>query len=153
MYIIYTTKKGNEYATIISSVRDGKKVVKGESVNLGRVLDKKCDIYRNRESGVFTFCLDTGIYCPAPADFKEPPKRSRGSYINEDRKKRSLLVLQFGDIFFYDCFVKKTGILKAIDVINFGNCDTLHALICYYVRACLYNLRYYGKIDVWNRKE
>lgn len=135
MYIAYTTKKGNEYATITSSVRDGEKVVKGESVNLGRVLDKDRGIYRNRERGVFTFSLDTGIYGPAPADFKEPPKRSRGSYIREGRKKRSLLVLQFGDIFFYDCFVKKTGILKAIDAINFGNRDTLHALICYYVTS------------------
>lgn len=136
MYIAYTTKNGNEYATITSSVRDGEKVVKGKSINLGRVLDKKRGIYRNRERGVFTFCLDTGIYGSPPADFKEPPKRSRGSYIKEGRKKRSLLVLQFGDIFFYGRFVKKTGILKAIDAIKFSNRDTLHALICYYVTSC-----------------
>lgn len=135
MYIAYNIKNGHEYATITSSVRDGKKVVKGESTNLGRVLDKERGIYRNRERGVFTFCLETGVYGPAPADFKEPPKRRRSCYIKNGRKKHSLLVFQFGDIFFYDCFVKKIGILKAIDAIKFGNLDTLHALICYYVTS------------------
>lgn len=135
MYIAYTTKKGNEYATLTSSVREGDKVVKGESFNLGRVLDKDRGIYRNRERGVFTFCLDTGAYGPAPADFNEPPKRRRGKYIKDGRKKRSLPILQFGDIFFYDCFVREIGILSAVDAIRFANPDTLHALICYYVTS------------------
>ena len=55
MYIAYSIKKGNEYATLTSSVRDGAKVVKGESINLGRVLDKERGIFRNRERGVFTY--------------------------------------------------------------------------------------------------
>lgn len=135
MYIAYTTKKGFEYATLTSSIREGNKVVKGESVNLGRVLDKQRGIYRNRQRGVFTYCLATRVYGPAPADFKEPPKRRRSKYIKEGRKKRSLLVFQFGDIFFYDSFVKKIGILNAIDAIEYGNRDTLHALICYYVTS------------------
>ncbi len=41
MYIAYSIKKGNEYATLTSSIRDGEKVLKGESINLGRVLDKE----------------------------------------------------------------------------------------------------------------
>lgn len=111
MYIAYSIKKGNEYATLTSSVRDGAKVVKGESINLGRVLDKERGIFRNRERGVFTYDIRTGQYGTAPADFIEPAKRRRGKYIKDGRKKRSLLVLQFGDIFFYDCFVRGTGIL------------------------------------------
>lgn len=135
MFIAYTMKRGVEYATLTESVRKGEKVGKGNSVNLGRVLDKERGIYRNRERGVFTFCLKTLTYGPAPADFQEPPKRRRGNYIKDGRKKRSLLVLQFGDIFFYDCFVKKIGISEAIDAINFSNLDTLHSLICYYVTS------------------
>ena len=60
MYIAYSIKKGNEYATLTSSVRDGAKVVKGESINLGRVLDKERGIFRNRERGVFTYDIRTG---------------------------------------------------------------------------------------------
>lgn len=135
MYIAYSIKKGNEYATLTSSVRDGAKVVKGESINLGRVLDKERGIFRNRERGVFTYDIRTGQYGTAPADFVEPAKRRRGKYIKDGRKKRSLLVLQFGDIFFYDCFVRGTGILGAVDAIGYANKDTLHALLCYYVTS------------------
>ncbi len=135
MYIAYSIKKGNEYATLTSSVRDGQKVLKGKSINLGRVLDKERGIFRSRERGVFTYDLRTGQYGTAPADFVEPAKRRKGKYIKDGRKKRSLLVLQFGDIFFYDHFVRKTGILKAVDAIGYTNKDTLHALLCYYVTS------------------
>lgn len=135
MYIAYSIKKGNEYATLTSSVRVGEKILKGESINLGRVLDKERGIFRSRERGVFTYDLETDQYGTAPADFIEPAKRRKGKYIKEGRKKRSLLVLQFGDIFFYDCFVRKTGILKAVDAIGYTNKDTLHALLCYYVTS------------------
>lgn len=141
MYIAYSIKKGNEYATLTSSVRDGEKVVKGESVNLGRVLDKERGIFRSRERGVFTYDLKTGKYGTAPADFIEPAKRRKGRYIKDGRKKRSLLVLEFGDIFFYDHFVRETGILKAVDAIGYSNKDTLHALLCYYVTSSEPNCR------------
>lgn len=141
MYIAYSIKKGNEYATLTSAVRDGEKVLKGESVNLGRVLDKERGIFRSREHGVFTYDLKTGQYGTAPADFIEPAKRRKGRYIKDGRKKRFLLVLQFGDIFFYDHFVRETGILKAVDAISYSNKDTLHALLCYYVTSSEPNCR------------
>lgn len=100
MYIAYSIKKGMEYATLTSSVRDGEKIRKGKSVNLGRVLDKERGIFRSRERGVYTYNLETDQYGVAPADFVEPAKRRKGKYIKDGRKKRSLLVLQFGDIFF-----------------------------------------------------
>lgn len=141
MYIAYSIKKGMEYATLTSSVRDGEKVRKGKSVNLGRVLDKERGIFRSRERGVFTYNLETDQYGAAPADFIEPAKRRKGKYIKDGRKKRSLLVLQFGDIFFYDCFVRRIGILKAVDAIGYANKDTLHALLCYYVTSSEPNCR------------
>lgn len=135
MYIAYCVKKGHEYATLTSSVREGEKIRKGESTNLGRVLDKDRGIFRSRERGVFSFDIKTGKYGPAPADFVEPAKCRKGEYIKDGRKKRSLLVLQFGDIFFYDQFVHKIGILEAVDAIGYSNKDTLHALLCYYVTS------------------
>lgn len=58
MYIAYSIKKGMEYATLTSSVRDGEKIRKGKSVNLGRVLDKERGIFRSRERGVYTYNLN-----------------------------------------------------------------------------------------------
>lgn len=91
--------------------------------------------------GVFTYDLKTNQYGTAPAGFIEPAKRRKGKYIKDGRKKRSLLVLQFGDIFFYDCFIRKTGILTAVDAIGYSNKDTLHALLCYYVTSSEPNCR------------
>ena len=135
MFIAYSKKNGVEYAALATSVRHGAKVGKGKPVNLGRVLDKERNIFRNRERGVFTYNPQTGQYGPAPADFIEPPKRRKGKYIKDGRKKRSVLLLQFGDIYFYDCFINSLGILKAVDAIEYGNKDTLHALLCYYVTS------------------
>ena len=141
MYIAYSIKKGNEYATLTSSVREGNKVLKGESINIGRVLDKERGIFRSCERGVFTYNPETDQYGTAPADFIEPAKRRKGKYIKDGRKKRSLLVLQFGDIFFYEHFINKLGILKAVDAIGYANKDTLHALLCYYVTSSEPNSR------------
>ena len=112
-----------------------------QSINLGRVLDKERGIFRSRERGVFTYDLKTNQYGTAPADFIEPTKRRRGKYIKDGRKKRSLLVLQFGDIFFHDYFARETGILKVVDAIGYSNKDTLHALLCYYVTSSEPNSR------------
>lgn len=81
--------------------------------------------------GVFSYNIETDQYGVAPADFIEPTKRRKGKYIKDGWKKRSLLVLQFGDIFFYDCFVRRIGVLEAVDAIGYANKDTLHALLCY----------------------
>lgn len=146
MYIAYHMKQGNEYATLTSSVREGKKVRKGDSINLGRVLDKKRGIYRSRERGVFTYNADTGEYGPAPADFLEPPKRRRGKYIKEGKKKRSLLMMRFGDVFFYQKFIEQIGITEVIDSIDYANKDTLHALLCYYVTSSASN----SEAELWH---
>ena len=43
--------------------------------------------------------------------------------------------MQFGDVFFFDQFYRKTGIAKAVEAIDYGNSDTLLALLCYYVTS------------------
>lgn len=134
MFISYSQKKGFLYASITTSRRDGAVVTK-EYVNLGRVLDKERGIYRNRQKGVFTYDINTDTYGPAPADFISPPKTRRGRYYTVGRKKKSFLSMQFGDVFFFDQFYRKTGIAKAVEAIDYGNSDTLPALLCYYVTS------------------
>jgi hypothetical protein len=127
MYIAYGTKNGIEYANLCISTRHGKNVLK-ERINLGRVLDKEQGIYISRERGIFTYDLSTNTYGKAPAEFV-PPKISR----------KESLILDFGDAFFLDTFIKSKGLRPVIDAIGYGNPDTLYSMICYYIVCSLAN--------------
>jgi len=127
MYITYDVKNGIEYAKLCISTRDGKNVHK-DFTNLGRVLDKEQGVYKNRERGVFTYELTTNTYGKAPVDFM-PPSISR----------KESLILDFGDVFFLDQFIRTKGLRDVIDAIGYGNPDTLYAMISYYVTCSLAN--------------
>jgi hypothetical protein len=127
MYITYNNKNGIEYAILCFSKRDGKDVLK-ERINLGRVLDKEQGIYRSRERGVFTYDLSTDIYGKAPVEFV-PPKTNR----------KESLILDFGDAFFLDSFIREKGFRAGIDAIGYGNPDTFYAMISYYAICSLAN--------------
>ena len=120
MHITYYIKNGMEYAKLCISIREGKKVHK-KCTNLGRVLDKEKNIYQSRERGVFTYDLSTNTYGKAPSEFV-PPKTSR----------KESLILDFGDAFFLDDFIRAKGFRAVIDAIGYGNPDTLYAMISYY---------------------
>mgnify|MGYP007121876429 CR=1 FL=1 len=79
MYISYSTINGHLYAQLAESERNGNTIKKNYSANLGRVLDKEKGIYRNRESGVFTFDPAIGTYGTVSPDFTEPPKRKENT--------------------------------------------------------------------------
>jgi hypothetical protein len=123
MHITYDKKGGFEYAKICKSIRDGKHVNK-ESINLGRVIDKEKGIYQNRQRGVFTYCLDNDTYGTPDAAFVPPQQ-------NSNRIEK--LILDFGDAFFLDAFIRKIGLSSAIEAIGYGNPDTLYSMICYYI--------------------
>jgi len=127
MHITYDIKKGIEYAKLCVSTRDGKNVHK-KYTYLGRVLDKEQNIYQNRERGVFTYDLPTDTYGKAPAEFV-PPRASR----------KESLILDFGDAFFLDSFIRAKGFRAAIDAIGYGNPDTIYAMISYYAICSLAN--------------
>lgn len=129
MHIIYDNKDGREYATVCTSKRVGKRVEKVYHANLGRVLDKENHIYCNKERGVFTYDLATDTYGCAPAGFAAPPRRG----------KKEKLILDFGDSYFLDAFVRKSGLLAAIDAIGYGNPDTMYAMLSYYVLCSMSN--------------
>ena len=127
MFIAYDMKNGIEYAKLCSSTRDGEKIHK-DYTNLGRVLDKERGIYRNRELGVFTYDLATDTYGKAPTEFI-PPAISR----------KESLILDFGDVFFLDQFIRAKGLYAIADAIGYGNPDTLYAMINYYAVCSMAN--------------
>ena len=128
MYINYNIVNGKEYGTVTTSVRKGKSVSKGEQIYLGRVVDKVNGIFKSRERGLFKYDITTNSYSPVPADFEGPKEQRKTKY-----SKRPVLIVSFGDIYLLDSFMSKSGIMTAINAINYKNQDTLHALIAYYI--------------------
>jgi hypothetical protein len=128
MYIAYDKKKGEEYAKLYTSVRNGKRTSK-DYLNLGRVLDKERGIYQNRERGVFSYQLETNSYGKAPEDFVPPVKKG----------KNESLIVDFGDVYFLDTFINDSGLVEPIGSIGYGNPDTLNAMIAYYVLCSMAN--------------
>jgi len=128
MFIAYDIKSGVEYAKICTSIREGKKVKKTYT-NLGKVLDRELCIFQNRKLGVFTYSIEKG-YGKAPVDFVPDMQMKKG---------KIKLILDFGDSFFIDELLKKSGFSKAIDKIRYGNPDTLKAMLSYYVLCSMAN--------------
>lgn len=128
MFIAYDTKNGVEYAKLCQSIREGKKVRKVYT-NLGRVLDKERGIYQNRKQGVFTYSTENG-YGKAPVDFVPEMQTAKG---------KMKLLLDFGDTFFIDEFMHKSGFSKVVDEIGYGNPDTLKAMLSYYILCSMSN--------------
>ena len=127
MHITYDIKNGVAYAKLGVSIRNGETVDK-DYTNLGRVLDKELGIYKSRERGVFTYDLATNTYGKAPEEFVPP-------VVN----KKESLILDFGDAFFMDHFIRNKGLRTAIDAISYGNPDTLYAMISYYAVCSMAN--------------
>jgi len=127
MYIAYDIKKGIEYAKICVSTRDGENILK-KFTYLGRVLDKERGIYQSREQGIFTYNLSTNSYGEQPVEFVPP-----------ETKRKESLILDFGDAFFLDNFIRAKGLRTAIDAIGYGNPDTFYSMISYYAICSLAN--------------
>ena len=129
MYLGYDIKNGVKYAKICSSRREGDKIISSQK-SLGRVLDERKGIFRNRERGIFTYDVTTDTY--GKPDPSYIPKVSR-----KDAKER--LILDFGDSYFLDAFIRKNGLEPCIKALGYGNPDTLNAMVQYYVLCNLAN--------------
>ena len=127
--------KGNyQYAKIPGkSVRIGGKVRKTGVVYLGRVIDLDKGVFCNKERGVYTYDINTGEYGKADPNYL-------GGLTN-DRRKKDKLILDFGDVYLVDAFIKSIGYDKVLEAIGYGNPDTLSAMVAYYIvseRANMY---------------
>jgi len=128
MYINYQPKSnGAVYATVTKSVRIGNKISKDSegSDYLGRVLDREKMIFSNKKDGIFVYDLKTGKKSKPPEDFVSNIKRKNA--------KEPECHLDFGDAFFIDTFEKKNEAYKLIESLNYGNPDSVKALLMYYM--------------------
>jgi Transposase len=127
MHIAYTKKNGVEYAALATSKRKGATVRK-TYVNLGRVIDKEHHIFKSRERGTFHYDPESGVYSEVnDTDSRIPVKFPDLSTGKEE------LILDFGDIYFLDAFEEKTGLHKILESVSASNCDTLKAMVNYYI--------------------
>jgi hypothetical protein len=126
----YDVKNGIKYAKITVSKRINGQV-RTEQTHLGRVLDEKRGIYQNKERGVFTYDPTTDTYDKPPASFVPPRIKRKGS--------REKLILDFGDSFFLAEYIRIKGLRNVIDALSYGNPDTLHAMVHYYILCNMAN--------------
>lgn len=119
--------KGNyQYAKIPGkSYRVDGKVRKKDVVYLGRVIDLDKGVFFSKERGVYTYDVTTGEYGTADPKYL-------GS-LDQDRRKKEKIILDFGDVYLVDEFIKDIGYDKVLDSIGYGNADTLKAMVVYYI--------------------
>ena len=120
-------QKGNyQYAKIPGeSYRKDGKVLKRNTVYLGRVIDAEHNIFYNKDRGVFTFDPETGEYGKADESYL--------GLLTDDRRKSDRLILDFGDSFFVDSLLKQMKYDQVIQSIDYKNADTLKTMIAYYI--------------------
>ena len=129
MYIIYSGPN-DKYASAAVSTRDGKKTC-NKYEYLGLVVDREKGIYSNRKRGLFTFNPKTGAYGNVPEDFIEPRVY--------DKRRVERVSLDFGDAFFLHSFLQSSGFFGVIDSLGYGNKDTLHAMVLFYILSSMAN--------------
>ena len=117
-YIRYTTQSnGREYASLASSLREGKQVGQQYLGNLGLVVDKALGIFKSRERGLFRYTLETG-FAELPKDFQR-----------EDSVEKERLILDFGDSYFLWEFLRVQAFMPAFRAVLPSQSDTLFALL------------------------
>lgn len=127
MYIGYDKKNGIKYAKLCSTERvDGKVVTKQKS--LGRVIDEKKNIFHNRERGYFSYDLDADTYSEVASSAFTPIKR---------KKRKENLVLDWGDAWFVDKFIRSTPLGNAIDKLSTDNRDSVRAMVMFYILSSM----------------
>ncbi len=135
MYIVYSGPN-DKYASAAVSTRDGKKT-RNKYEYLGLVVDREKGIYSNRERGLFTFDPQTGAYGKPPEDFIETQLL--------DKRRIKKVSLDFGDAFFLHSFLQNSGFFGVIDSLGYGNKDTLHAMVLFYILSTMANCN----ADTW----
>lgn len=130
MYIFYTGPN-DRYASAGVSKRNGSET-SVDTIYLGRVIDKEAGIYKSRERGVFTFDPVTGQFGTVAEDYIPPETL-------DHRVKHKRISVDFGDAFFMDTYLNASGMMEVIDVIEYGNRDTLHAMVLFYMLSGLAN--------------
>jgi transposase len=124
-YIRYQTKAndGKQYATFCPSDRRHG----GKDIYLGIVIDAKEGIFYNRNSGYFRFTIEGG---------RVPLNSNEVQYAELTQKydcmiTRKPLILEFGDAWFLDHVMDKSGLKELFKNVLFKESDTLLSLIAF----------------------
>ncbi len=118
MHLTYTS--GGKYANAARSYRENGKVKK-VYIHLGKVVDKDRGIYDHKEIGLVGFDLEKGEFVRVDtADATHP--------LVEEK-----LILDFGDAYFLDWYIREKGFMRCIEAIDVPQLDTLRSLIIYYL--------------------
>ncbi len=130
MYIFYSGPD-DCYASAGVSKRSGSST-SVDAVYLGRVLDKDAGIYKSRKRGIFTFDPETGEFGTVPEGYVPPN-------LQDGRKRQPGISVDFGDAFFINEFLHSSGFMEVVDRIEYGNPDTLHCMLLFYILSGLAN--------------
>ena len=143
-HIVYSSRGGVRYATVMRSVRTGKTTRKEKVLYLGRVLDAERGIYKSKARGVFAFDIKTMTLSPLPADFADSGTRGNaGEEGGEERTEE--LIVDFGDAFLLNELVTRYGLDETIGAIQYDNPDSLKALVLY----CMLSSRSLSLAPAW----
>lgn len=125
--------RNNESGTLVgvwpgtTEYIDGKPRKKGQ-IYLGKVINRERNIFWNRKQGYVAFNPETQSFTQlsredVPFGQDEP----------DGSKRRTPVLVDFGDSYFLSNYIEMTGYSQVIDKISVVNRDTLYAMICYYV--------------------
>lgn len=129
LYIAYDIKSGVKYTKVCSGMRvDGKVVTSQRS--LGRVVDEAKGIYHNSKYGYVTHDLESDT-CIMVSD-SDPLQLKR-------RNRKEKLILDFGDAWFIDSFIRDIGLLESIVMLSYGHSDTVRSMVIFYVLCNMAN--------------
>ena len=127
-------KKGNyTYAKIPGeSYRENGRVKKRNAIYFGRVIDKENNVFFSKERGLFTYDIASGTYGEADPSYQ--------GNLKDDHRKKSSLILDFGDSYFVDSLIRAMHYDEVLDSTDYPNRDTLWAMIQYYVLSNMANV-------------
>lgn len=130
MYITVASKGGRDYASAATSRREGART-RVSYTYLGRVVDLERGVFHSRERGYFTFDAATGEYGEVGDDFAPDAP--------VDMRRKGPRTLSFGDAWLVNVVMEKSGMWGVVDEIPWGNRDTLHAMVAFYMCSRLAN--------------
>lgn len=121
-FIVYQEKNGRTYATFCKAKREnGAKT--NETVNLGLVLDKEKGVFKSRERGVYAFSVENGYGEPS----EEYELKARSA------RRKEVDMLDYGDTFFLDSFLRTTPYYDIIKSVVAGKEDLVLSILYYYI--------------------
>ena len=108
-------RNGAEYHTLVEAKRVNGRKVDIPVLYLGRLIDKEKGIYRNRERGTFTYDSAEGV-----VETSQPTAKEK-------------LILDFGDSYFLNEVIVKTGFKELMARVFPSDNDTVLAMLFYRV--------------------